>query len=230
MFSGSIMPDMDLTKVEKFKKYTNEDILKVFDESVSYNPNNAKSYEDRAAFYECMFLLNKAKDDYDKAIAVKPSFTNFFRLANVKWKANENDSIKYPITEILFDFNSALSLSSSKEPFFGVDLDMSSSPPISNKRNYLHTKRASYYASIKQYENAIEDMDSAMELVKPTVKDFENRADYKDHSGKYSPDDIMLELKNAKAIMETNGDEYTDRIYDKLYAKYNYLSTHKKEN
>ncbi len=229
MSSSSIMLTMDNTKAEKSKKYTNEDILKVFNESVRYNPNNAKSYEDRAAFYECLFLLDKAKEDYDMAIALKPSFTNLFRLANLKWKSNENDSNKYSNTEILFDFKSALNLSSSAEPFFGIDFDMSSNTSIPNKRNYLYKKRAGYYSSIKQYDNAIKDMDSAMELVKPNIKDFETRADYKDLSGKYSPDDIMMELNNAKSIMDANGNEYTDRLYDRLYAKYNYLSTNKKE-
>ena len=61
MFKESI-PNKEISKI-----HSNEEILKVFDEDVRYNPNNPKSYEDRAAFERCLFLVDNAKEDYNKA-------------------------------------------------------------------------------------------------------------------------------------------------------------------
>ena len=197
------------------KLFRDDVILQLLDENVSKNPSNDKSYAYRAGFYSCINSKENAVKDYEKAISIQPTFDYYFKEALIKCNSK---TIKYSSAEILTDYNNALSLASNNGTKVYAYLELSLNK--TNQKYFGYRERAKYYSKIGEYDKAVLDMDSSIDVGHPDVNDYLKRADYKDHSGKYKPEAILKDLEPANELKKKKWGNYDEEIYDRLMAKY----------
>ena len=195
------------------KQYSFKEIIKLYDECVRKHPEAwSYNYRGKAYYNEAERLLNdkdsitnkkvakeylnKSLLDFDKMILIDT--TNFYLYA---------DRIKAKIATSLFNEEVILNDFTYLQKRFPDKI-------------YSYELRASYYASIKQYKKAIEDLNK-LTIAQPYIASYYTEmADFKDLSGDYKSKDIIADLDLAINIHNKSNWDFDQKTYDRLKAKY----------
>ena len=200
------------TAMMRLNNYPDKKIGDLYDKCVQEFPNDAKSYYQRGSYYYYKLLykgsltnnlskdtldeLGKAIGDFKKAISINPKESVYYELlTNSKTKIK-----KYTEKDILGDFNTWQAECPTEKG--------------------MYWQRASYHASISKWKEAVLDLDSALKYAVAIPYFLLLRADYKDRSGDYKPEEIIKDLDAAKVLKEETGFGLDDQTYDRLRAKY----------
>ncbi len=195
------------------RDYSEKKIVGLYNKCVEEFPNDAESYFNRAGYFEreendlfrklagkietkeIIAYREKSIADYEKAVEINPNEAKYYQnLINVKMESKENSS-----KEIMNDFQ--------KWKEHCPD------------DKFVYFFRANYYASIKRWNEAVIEIDSAIIYDKSPFF-ITLRADYKDRSGNYKPEDILKDLDKAAALKVETGYGYDEEVYKRLRARY----------
>ena len=85
---------------------------------------------------------------------------------------------------------------------------------------YIYFYGAKYYASLKHWNEAIADTDTAIYFSNEDPDKYVKRADCKDQSGNYKAEEVLQDLDKAVALKAETNAIYDAEIYKRLRAKY----------
>ena len=194
--------------------YSEKRIRSEYDKCIEEFPNDAASYFNRGVYFdgkrkslmknhpnseqnkEMLDLQEKSLLDFSKAVSLNPN-ESIYQSFYCRLKVNSN---KFSSDEILKDYQSWIDhCPTSRQPY---------------------SERAMYYASLKRWEDAIVDIDSSTKDIKSPLAIL-YKANFKDLSGNYTPEDILKDLDKAAALKAEKGFVvFNDEMYKRLKAKY----------
>jgi len=133
-----------------WNKGINEDAIKLCNEALDLNPNDAAAYSRRGTAYARLMQYEQAFEDFDKAIELNPTFAMAYNNRGTAYFNQQQ------YEQAIQDYNRAIELN----PGFAL----------------AYNNRGEVYSKQGRYERAIQEFDKAIEL-KPDYADaYFNRA------------------------------------------------------
>lgn len=184
--------------VEGIKLYYANDFsgaIKLYDEALQFNPNNADVYIDRGNAYFDLGQHERAIQDYNKAIKLNPNYAAAYNNRARAYEElgqynrafqNYTKAIELNPNDALYYYNRGLASLYQQQyqraiPDFTKVIELESKPDkVDNSATYgladVYNNRGVAYKNLEQYENALKDYNAAIQLNPNQADAYYNRA------------------------------------------------------